>query len=120
VSIPAGAMVRVSIGAANLDETVFDRPEEFDISRPDLHTGKELRSGGSTEAERSGHLGFGLGKHFCIGYELARLESIIGSKLMVERCGVPTLAPEAAEARLRLSRSLRAVVPDVPLLFPGR
>ena len=42
------------------------------------------------------------------------------SKLMVERCGVPELAPEAAEARLRLSRSLRAVVPDVPLLFPAR
>jgi len=117
VRIPAGAMVRINLGAANLDDTVFARPETFDIARHDLHLAKELRYGGSTEESRSGHLGFGLGKHFCIGYELARTEAIVGSQLLVERCGVPQLAPEAANAHLTLTRSMRAVVPDVPLMF---
>lgn len=118
VSIPKGAMVRINLGGANLDDSVFANPESFDLGRSDLHRAKELRYGGSTDEGRSGHLGFGLGKHFCIGYELARTEAIVGSQLMVERCGVPTLAPEAADARLMLTRSMRAVVPDVPLLFP--
>lgn len=117
VEIPRGAMVRVLIGAAHNDETVFAEPERFDIARPDLHLARELRYGGSTEPGRSGHLGFGLGKHFCIGYELARLESIVGSQLLIERCGVPSLAPEAAAARLTIGRSMRAVAPDVPLVF---
>ena len=120
VTIPAGSLVGACIGAANLDETVFADPERFDIFRTDLHLGRELRNGGSTEPGRSGHLGFGLGKHFCIGYELARTESIVGSRLIVERCGVPVLAPEATAAGLQVVRSMRSVVPDVPVLFPPR
>jgi cytochrome P450 len=119
VAIPAGAMVRVSIGAAHNDETVFTDPESFDLHRSDLHLAKELRYGGSTDDERHGHLGFGLGKHFCIGYELARLESVLGSQLLVERCGVPALDPAGADAALTIGRSMRAVSPDVALLFPG-
>jgi pulcherriminic acid synthase len=119
VVIPEGAIVRVNLGAAHHDESVFADPGRFDIHRGDLQLGKELRSGGSTEDGRSGHLGFGLGKHFCIGYELARMESIIGSLLLIDRCGPPALAPEAVKSHLSLSRSLRCVVPDVPLLLPG-
>lgn len=84
VEIPTGDMVRVCIGAANLDETRFADPLRFDLHRADLHLEKELRSGGSTHPGRHGHLGFGLGKHFCIGYELARMEAVIGSELLVE------------------------------------
>ena len=117
VDIPEGAMVRVNLGAAHHDETVFADPGRFDIHREDLHLARELRYGGSTEPGRSGHLGFGLGKHFCIGYELARTESVVGSRLLVERCGVPHLAPEAVGARLTIGRSMRAVTPDVTLAF---
>ena len=120
VTIPAGSTVVACIGAANLDETVFADPERFDLFRTDLHLGREMRNGGATEPGRSGHLGFGLGKHFCVGYELARTESIVGSRLLVERCGVPELAPEAAASRLEVVSSMRAVVPDVPVVFPGR
>ena len=120
VTIPAGALVIACIGAANLDETVFADPERFDLFRTDLHLGRELRNGGSTEPGRSGHLGFGLGKHFCIGYELARTESIVGSRLLAERCGVPELAPEAVHSSLQVVRSFRAVVPDVPVVFARR
>ena len=92
VEIPQGSRVRVCMGAAHLDPTVFQQPDEFDIFRKDLNLSKELRSGGSKDPRRSGHLGFGLGKHFCIGYELARVESVTGSQMIVERCGSPELA----------------------------
>ena len=91
VEIPEGARVRVCMGAAPLDETRFADPLRFDLHRPDLHLTKELRSGQASEPGRSGHLGFGLGKHFCIGYELARTEAIIGSNLVLDRCGSPAM-----------------------------
>ncbi len=43
--------------SANRDESVFDRPFEFDIAR-----------------SPNPHLGFGAGVHFCLGSSLARLE----------------------------------------------
>lgn len=85
--IPVGARVRICMAAAHMDETVFTDPQTFDLDRSDLHLTKELRSGGSTEEGRAGHLGFGLGKHFCIGYELARTEAIIGSERILDRWG---------------------------------
>jgi pulcherriminic acid synthase len=106
--IPVGARVRVSIGAANLDPTVFADPLTFDLHRPDLHEGKELRSGGSNQPGRSGHLGFGLGKHFCIGYELARTEAVIGSQLIVERCPDIRLAPDAHPYTAMVGNSFQA------------
>ena len=114
--IPVGARVRVSIGAANLDPTVFDGPLRFDIDRVDLHRGKELRSGASTEPGRSGHLGFGLGKHFCIGYELARAEAVIGSRQLVDRC--PNLRPALrAMPAPELQGNAFQAVPSFPLTF---
>ena len=92
-AIPVGARVRVCMGAAHLDDSVFANPLDFDLHRTDLHLTKELRSGQSTEAGRTGHLGFGVGKHFCIGYELARTEAIIGSNQLLDRCGTPAIAP---------------------------
>ncbi len=89
--IPVGSRVRVSIGSAHLDDSVFSDPLRFDLHRGDLHLTKELRSGGSTEPGRRGHLGFGLGKHFCIGYELARTEAVIGSQMLLDRC--PAVGP---------------------------
>ncbi len=115
VDIPAGSRVRIMLGAAHLDPTVFADPNRFDLHRTDLHLGKELRSGGSTAPGRSGHLGFGLGKHFCIGYELARMESIVGSRLVIERCGVPQLAAGSVPWPT-LSRSFRSVA-SLPVVF---
>ena len=50
--------------------------------------GRELRSG-YYEGGQASHLGFGLGKHFCVGYQLARSEAVIGSKALLAAMGNP-------------------------------
>ncbi len=81
-TIPAGAYVSLSIYGANRDERVFTEPDRFNIFRDDLFLGREMR-GGYQQDGRSGHLGFGLGKHFCAGYQLARAETVIGTKMLM-------------------------------------
>jgi pulcherriminic acid synthase len=90
--IPAGAYVQLSIYGGNRDDRVFKDPDRFDILRDDLYTGKELRSG-YHEGGKASHLGFGLGKHFCVGYQLARTETVIGSKLLLEMMKNPRFKP---------------------------
>jgi pulcherriminic acid synthase len=92
VTIPAGSLVQLSIGSANNDETVFADPRRFDIHRADLRMAKELRKG-YDDGQRFGHLGFGLGKHFCLGYEMARAEAVIGSQLLLDTLPDLRLAP---------------------------
>ncbi len=57
VAIPKGSMVSVMVGPANRDEDHYPDPDRFDLHR-----------------RADDHLAFGLGKHFCLGYHLARLE----------------------------------------------
>jgi cytochrome P450 len=59
-AIPAAAFVMPLYGSANHDERVFADPERFDITR----------DGGE-------HIAFGLGIHYCLGANLARLEGRI-------------------------------------------
>ena len=92
--IKEGDRIRACLGAAHLDPTVFADPLAFDLFRSDLHIGKENRTGVSKDPMRSGHFGFGLGKHFCIGYELARKEAVMGSEKIIETLGIPTLTPD--------------------------
>ena len=97
---PAGAIVRVALISANNDETVFADPRRFDLSRPDLRLGKESRAGGRIDGVAN-HLGFGLGKHFCIGYQLARAEIVAATRGLLER--LPEMRIVAGlEPRLRV------------------
>jgi cytochrome P450 len=68
VNIPEGSKVYLNYAAANRDEAVFERPDEFDIGRPTRR-----------------HLSFGLGVHFCIGAPTARLETEVALQLLRER-----------------------------------
>jgi pulcherriminic acid synthase len=90
--IPAGALVNLSIYGANHDERVFRSPDQFDIFRDDLYFGRDLRSG-YREGGRASHLGFGLGKHFCVGYQLARAETVIGTRMLMEVMRNPRFKP---------------------------
>jgi cytochrome P450 len=67
--LPAGSEIAVWLAAANRDETVFDRANEFDVSR----------------ATKPNHVGFGVGAHFCVGASLARREIEITLRLLTER-----------------------------------
>lgn len=57
VRLPKGSRCIMLYGSANRDERAFPDPERFDITRP-----------------ATDHLGFGRGKHACMGMPLARLE----------------------------------------------
>lgn len=107
VTIPAGSAVHIQLASANSDETIFAEPREFRIDRNDLHLGKELKSGHHGQEGRYGHLGFGLGKHFCLGYEMARVEAVMGSKLLVDTMRNPRLA-DGADTTFRIRGATRS------------
>ena len=68
VVVPRGAMVMVSLAAANHDPARFDRPDDYE----------ELR-------DTTGHLAFGHGLHFCLGASLARLEAEVALRTLLDR-----------------------------------
>jgi cytochrome P450 len=105
-TIPAGSPVRLCVGSANHDERVFEEPERFRLDRPDLHLGRERRSA-PAEAGRSSHLAFGAGAHFCLGYELARLEVVTVTRMMLEVMRDPVLTEPAAPIVTGPSRSVK-------------
>jgi cytochrome P450 len=83
--IPAGDWVLMHYLSANRDEDVFDRPDEFDVTRTD-----------------AGHAAFGGGGvHFCLGAQLSRLEL----RVMLEELypNVPGLTVTGPPDRLRSS-----------------
>jgi cytochrome P450 len=67
-TIPKGATVLVIRQSANRDDTHFDDPDRFDITR-----------------EPSQHFSFGVGPHFCLGASLARLELEVGVAGLLRR-----------------------------------
>jgi cytochrome P450 family 142 subfamily A polypeptide 1 len=55
--IALGQQVVLMYGSANRDESVFEDPQRFDVTR-----------------DPNPHIAFGFGTHFCLGAALARLE----------------------------------------------
>ena len=92
--IPERAGVILYLGAGNRDERVFKDADVFDIHREDLHMGRENRAGRYKDG-KPGHLGFGIGQHFCMGYAMARQESAIACELLAKR--VKNIKPKFAE-----------------------
>jgi cytochrome P450 family 142 subfamily A polypeptide 1 len=75
-TIRAGQQVLMLYGSANRDEAVFQRPDTFDVTR-----------------EPNPHLAFGIGTHFCLGANLARLEIRVMFEELFRRLPDIRLAP---------------------------
>jgi len=78
VSIPAGAVVHLSLGAANRDPSRWSDPDVFDITRRPITT-----------------LGFGGGPHICLGMHVARAEISTAIDALVTRLPNLRLDPTA-------------------------
>lgn len=90
-SLLEGQKVFLATAAANRDPAEFSEPDRFDIARTPNR-----------------HLGFGWGRHFCLGAQLARLEARIALSRLIERFPKLALAPqELAWEPTVLGRSLK-------------
>ena len=83
VHIPAGSLMHMVDVSANHDERVFNSPEDFNIFRNDLYSGKILRSGHNKEGKCS-HMAFGVGPHLCPGAWISHQETVVGSQILDE------------------------------------
>jgi len=81
-TIPEGALVLVSIGAANHDPAVFENPDHLDLAR-----------------DPNPHLAFGFGTHFCLGAPLARLEAQLTFEALTRRFPGLTLVDDRPRYR---------------------
>jgi len=68
VEIPRGAELGLLFGSANRDPSVFERPDELDLTR-----------------EPNPHLSFGAGIHFCLGAPLGRQELQVSFTTLMDR-----------------------------------
>lgn len=86
--IPEGKKILMFLSSANRDHRRWDAPDAFDLTR-----------------DPSGHVGFGMGIHQCVGQHVARLEaaSLIGA--MVERVDTIEIA---GPTERHLNNTLRA------------
>jgi cytochrome P450 len=92
VTIPAGAVVSLSLAAANRDENRFDDSEELRVDR-----------------DAAGHVAFGHGLHHCLGAQLARIEGQEAIKMLIDRRPDLALAVEPEELLHRRSTIIRGL-----------
>ncbi len=87
-TIAPGDLVFLVLAAANRDPVVFTQPARLDITRA-----------------HNRHLGFGNGRHLCVGLQLAKLEGKIAFTRVLER--FPNLTLEADSLRHRENFNMR-------------
>lgn len=78
-TIPPGGRVLLLIGSANRDENVFADAATYDLSR-----------------DTSELVSFGVGRHFCLGASLARLEARVALQELVRRVDEYDIDPDGA------------------------
>ncbi len=77
VLIAEGQKIAALLGSAGRDETVFENPDQLDLTR-----------------DPNPHIGFGAGIHFCIGAPLARMEMTTALPALIKRYPNLELAAE--------------------------
>src|SRR5262249_50588590 len=80
--IRAGESACLFYPSANRDEDLFDEPFKFDIAR-----------------DPNPHLAFGIGEHFCLGSNLARLELEVIFRQLAQRLEYAELAGPISRLR---------------------
>jgi cytochrome P450 len=98
VAIPAGTMVQVSVGAANVDPAEF--PDAFDVR---------------FDREVNRHIAFGGGVHRCLGSHLARRELRVTLREWHRR--IPEYSIKPGHEELEYPPGLRSVK-DLTLVWP--
>lgn len=78
VRIAQGEVVHCMLGAANRDPAHFENPDRFDVTRQNA----------------GDHLSFAVGRHFCLGAPLARLETRVVLETLWARCPGLRLDPD--------------------------
>jgi cholest-4-en-3-one 26-monooxygenase len=84
--IPKGGKVICVLGAPNRDPALFERPDEFDITRPPAATRRNYRT-------------FGGGPHFCLGINQARMNLTVMLDEIARRLDNPRLLAPPKHAR---------------------
>ena len=69
LEIPAGTAVFLNFASAHRQPDLWDRPDEFDMRRPDANR----------------HIAFGKGVHYCLGAKFAKFETQVMTELVAER-----------------------------------
>jgi cytochrome P450 len=93
--LPAGSVFILLLAAANRDPDIYPFPHRFDITR----------------TQRTEHLSFLSGVHYCIGAPLARMEGEIALRALVERARTLRMA---GPVRRRPTAALRGLL-DFPV-----
>ena len=101
--LPKGAQVMVLFASGNDDETVFDSPRHFDMTRRNL--GK--------------HLAFGAGIHRCVGNSLARMEVKVAAREIVRHLKDIRLAVPKEEL-VYIPSVAMVMMKSLPLAFSKR
>jgi len=81
--LPKGAVLHLAFGAANRDPRRWERPDEFDITRPPKPS-----------------LAFGAGPHVCLGMHVAKAEMRTGVGALLDRLPNLRLDPAAEPPRI--------------------
>jgi cholest-4-en-3-one 26-monooxygenase len=84
--IPKGGKVICVLGSPNRDASLFERPNEFDITRPYAATRRNYRT-------------FGGGPHFCLGINQARMNLTVMLEEIARRLDNPRLLAKPKHAR---------------------
>ncbi|MGM2507662.1 cytochrome P450 [Bacillus anthracis] len=98
-TIQKGDMVVIALASANRDETVFENPEIFDITR-----------------ENNRHIAFGHGSHFCLGAPLAKLEAKIAITTLFNRMPKLQIKGDREEIKWQGNYLMRSLE-ELPLTF---
>ncbi|GFG72335.1 cytochrome P450 [Mycolicibacter senuensis] len=95
-TVEAGQKVLVWEGSANRDRAVFERADEFDITR-----------------KPNPHIGFGHGVHFCLGAHLARMELRVLYEELLGRFGEVTVAAPVEWTRSNRHTGMRHLIVEL-------